>query len=96
MNLKGADPRNSGRQPKDWLSGTLRGTFLTLTGSSRSWRSSTDVLDFAYCKSEIAPGGIFVFYRSSRCSSGTTSSCPSPPLACSFFVFPVSTEELVR
>ena len=61
MNLKGADPRNGGRQPKDWLSGTLRGTFLTLTGSSRSWRSSTDVLDFAYCMSEIAPGGIFRF-----------------------------------
>ena len=28
MNLKGADPRNGGRQPKDWLSGTLRGTFF--------------------------------------------------------------------
>ena len=35
MNVKGADPRNGGRQPRDWLSGTLRGTFLTLTGSSR-------------------------------------------------------------
>ena len=65
-NLKGADPRNGGRQSKDWLSGPLRGTFLTLTGSSRSWRSTTDVLDFAHCMSEIAPGGIFVFYRSSR------------------------------
>ena len=31
--LKGADPRNGGRQPEDWFSGTLRGTFLTQAGS---------------------------------------------------------------
>ena len=44
-NLKGADPRNGGRQPKNWLSGPLRGTFLTPAGSSRSWKSTTGLLD---------------------------------------------------
>ena len=47
-NLKGADPKNSGRQPEDWFSGTLRITFLTQAGSSSCRRSTTDVLDFAY------------------------------------------------
>ena len=52
-----------GHQPKDWLSGTLSSTFLTPAGSSRSWRSTTDVLDFAHYMLEIAPGFCFPRFR---------------------------------
>ena len=63
-NLKGADPSNSGHRPQNRTGANPRTGFqvpyavhfLTQTGSSRSWRSTTDVLDFAYCVFEIAPG----------------------------------------
>ena len=51
--VMGAVPKNGGSQPKDWLSGSLRATFLTQASSSRSWTSSSDVLEFAYCVLEV-------------------------------------------
>ena len=53
----GTAPKNGGRQPEDWLSGSLRGIFLTQAGSSRSWRSFSDVLVFAFSVLEV--DGIF-------------------------------------
>ena len=53
--LEGRRPEDpDGRQPKNWRSCPLRGTFLTQAGSSHCWRSTTDVLDFAYRMLEIA------------------------------------------
>ena len=48
-----------GRQPKDWLSGTLRGICLTQAGTSCCRRSTSDMLDFAYCML----GGSMVFFK---------------------------------
>ena len=74
-NLKGADPRNGGRQPEDWFSGTLRGTFLTQAGSSSCRRSTTDVLDFAYCMLEVASGFYFLNSCLPRLCSGDRVGC---------------------